>query len=143
MLLQLLALAAVAVQGADPGDALTGTHRSSIELFALADDNSRSLVGQLNDVFGGDTVAEMSGEMCAHMLMAVCSHAGHLPVVLPVPHVPGGVVLAQEVRARRQVRVGGRGGPNVSVSRAERVVDLVKRASGLGDSFPRRGGERH
>ena len=67
MLLQLLALAAVAVQGVDPGDALAGAHKSSIALFAY-DDGSMSLLGQLNGIFGDVTVAEMSGEMCAHML---------------------------------------------------------------------------
>ena len=67
MLLQLLALAAVAVQGADPADALAGAHKSSIALFAR-DDGSMSLVGQLNEYIGGETVAEMSGEMCSHMI---------------------------------------------------------------------------
>ena len=67
MLLQLLALAAVAVQGVDPGDALAGVHKGSVELFARADGH-QSLVGQLNEMVGDETVAEMSGEMCSHMI---------------------------------------------------------------------------
>ena len=67
MLLQLLALAAVAVQGVDPGDALAGVHKGSVELFARADGH-QSLIGQLNEMVGDETVAEMSGEMCSHMI---------------------------------------------------------------------------
>ena len=66
MLLHLLALAAVAVQGADPADALAGGHHGSVALFG-DDRGSMSLVGQLNGIFGDVTVAEMSGEMCPHM----------------------------------------------------------------------------
>ena len=64
----LLALAAVAVQGVDPGDALAGAHKSSIQLFAY-DDGSMSLVGQLNGIFGDVTVAEKSAR-CARTCSA-------------------------------------------------------------------------
>ena len=66
MLLQLLALAAVAVQGADPGDALAGNPSGSVVLFANTN-GRESLLLRLNELIGYDTVAEMSGEMCPHM----------------------------------------------------------------------------